>query len=426
MDLTIEIKILPSPFQNSLLSIATSEYIRTINSLYLIHKENKRIRRVTSKNIDARIPSCLKAQCVLDAVSMYLSAKSRGTNPKAKKPVAIWNNQNFTIHHGYIRIPFLVDGKCKRVNIKAETGERYNELSKFKLGSLRITQKSGKWIAQIAATVPDPPTIKGQAMGIDLGLKIPAVAVTEDGKTAFFGNGRMNKYMRRKNSSDHKSLCMAKKAKAIKNRNNKCRLWMKDQDHKISRRIIRFASANKVGTIRLEKLSGICQRARTSRKNSKNLHNWPFYRLAKFIEYKSKLAGIKVEYVDPRYTSQKCPACGKLNKAVDRKYKCGCGFKGHRDRVGALNIISAPVVDGKSLPARNAKRTVAGRANGLAPNLRSTQRTETDLGLITQEFDIIKKSEELRSGPLAHGEERLSYKQLVACSSHARPTKLLE
>ncbi|WP_207645293.1 zinc ribbon domain-containing protein [Proteiniclasticum ruminis] len=46
-----------------------------------------------------------------------------------------------------------------------------------------------------------------------------------------------------------------------------------------------------------------------------------------------------------------CPECGEKNKARDRKYKCSCGFKTHRDRVGAMNIIKAPVIDGKSLSA---------------------------------------------------------------------------
>ena len=70
-------------------------------------------------------------------------------------------------------------------------------------------------------------------------------------------------------------------------------------------------------------------------------NGWSFYRLARFIEYKAILEGITVEYVDPRYTSQTCPDCGTSNKANGRKYKCGCGFKKHRDMVGAINIISS-------------------------------------------------------------------------------------
>ncbi|WP_345789082.1 transposase [Pelotomaculum schinkii] len=81
------------------------------------------------------------------------------------------------------------------------------------------------------------------------------------------------------------------------------------------------------------------------------MHTWSFYRLAQYVEYKAVLAGIKVEYVNPKHTSQKCPACGELNKAIDRKYKCGCGYKTHRDRLGAINIISATVADGNSLSA---------------------------------------------------------------------------
>ena len=121
---------------------------------------------------------------------------------------------------------------------------------------------------------------------------------------------------------------------------------MRDKDHKISRKIISFAQSNSVAVIRLENLKNIRNTARTSRKNEKNLHTWSFYRLAKYIEYKARLVGISVKYVDPKYTSQTCPQCGTRNHATDRKYKCSCGYLAHRDRVGAINIIYAPVIAG--------------------------------------------------------------------------------
>ena len=126
---------------------------------------------------------------------------------------------------------------------------------------------------------------------------------------------------------------------------------MKDQDHKVSRAIINFAKENNISVIRLEQLTNIRQTARTSRKNEKNLHSWSFYRLSQFIEYKANLEGIKVEFVDPGYTSQTCPICLKQNKAQDRIYKCKCGFEKHRDIVGAMNIRYATVIDGNSQSA---------------------------------------------------------------------------
>jgi putative transposase len=57
------------------------------------------------------------------------------------------------------------------------------------------------------------------------------------------------------------------------------------------------------------------------------------------ITYKAARLGIKVEQVDPAYTSQECPACGCRNKAQDRTYVCcDCGWMGHRDKVGAINV----------------------------------------------------------------------------------------
>ena len=60
-----------------------------------------------------------------------------------------------------------------------------------KFGTLRITKKGDKYIAQIAYEIAES-AIKtdGNVMGIDLGIKCPAVAVTSNGKTKFYGKHR--------------------------------------------------------------------------------------------------------------------------------------------------------------------------------------------------------------------------------------------
>ena len=113
---------------------------------------------------------------------------------------------------------------------------------------------------------------------------------------------------------------------------------MRDINHKISKDIVEFAVEHNCGTINLENLSGIRRTSRQRGKHTANLHNWTFFELSSFIEYKAREVGILVKKINPEYTSQTCPSCGERNKVKTRNYTCGCGYHSHRDRVGAVNI----------------------------------------------------------------------------------------
>jgi len=365
LQITVKIKLQPTKEQSKLLKAVMSEYIRLVNQIVSDFVSANAHLKYSSKDVVANLPSAVKNQAIRDAKSVFTKyTKAVKTNaklkpeeqkdikvPTLKKPVAIWNNQNYSLKGNILSFPVIIDGKSQRLEIEAILTNYQQERLVGKFGSLRITQKSGKYIAQIAVEATEQPNIADKVMGVDLGLKVPAVATTESGKTKFFGNGRQNKFIKRKHRSVRRKIGKLKKLKAIRKRHDKEQRWMKDTDHKVSRQIVNFAKENNVKVIRLEKLSGIRQTARTSRKNEKNLHTWSFYRLASFVEYKAFLEGIRVEYVNPRYTSQTCPSCGKRNHAKDRNYQCDCGFKAHRDRVGAINIISATVVAGNRLSA---------------------------------------------------------------------------
>nr|WP_251126152.1 MULTISPECIES: transposase [unclassified Exiguobacterium] len=354
--MTVNIKLIPTKEQQLILEEMMKTYIETTNRLVSDMVEVRATLKLTSKSVYSPLPSAVKNQAIKDAQSVFRKVKKSKYKviPVLKKPYCTWNNQNYSFDFESIFLPIMIDGNVKRTAIRAEMIDRDNRnfsLLNNKLGTLRITKKSNKWTAQIAVTVPTAKKTDTKVLGVDVGLKVPAVASTDCGKAKFFGNGRENKYMKRKFRAKRKELRQKRKLNAIKNLNNKEQRYMKDKDHKVSREIVNFAKENNISVIRLEKLANIRQTARTRRKHNKNLHTWSFYRLAIFIEYKAKLEGIKVEYVDPAYTSKTCPSCGKLNKAKDRTYSCPCGFKKHRDIVGAMNIRTAPVVDGDSQPA---------------------------------------------------------------------------
>ena len=249
----------------------------------------------------------------------------------------------FKVHHDLIEFPVIINGRSKRICVGTKMTDKQKTIfAGSKLGTMRIVYKSSKIVAQIVYEMTETEQKgSGNVMGIDLGIKCPAVSYISDGNIRFYGNGRKNKYMRRHYKYLRKKLQDAKHMDAVTRINNKEQRIMKDIDHKISHDIIKTAAAHDVKVIKMERLQDIRSTTRKSRKNDKSLHTWSFYRLSQFIEYKAKLAGITVEYVNPAYTSQTCPVCGNVHHADDRKYSCLCGFRGHRDLVGAMNICDS-------------------------------------------------------------------------------------
>lgn len=343
--LTAKIKILPSHDQTAIIDATMQEYISLVNDIIDYAVALAQMPKLSSATAKAALPSCLRDQCRIDARSIWRKTlKNGGRFPVLRRSVAIWNNQNYTVEADGIAFPVWLNGRSRKIHVKAIIPEEVlSILQNHKLGTMRISKKNGKYIAQIAyEEVCAEPVPEDKSMGVDLGILCPAVSVTDDGKTKFYGNGRQNKFVRRRHKAKRRKLGKAKKLNAIRKLEHKEQRWMKDQDHKISRAIVNEAIRQGVSTIKLENLAGIRSTARTSRKNNPSLHSWSFYRLSKFIEYKACLAGIEVRYVDPKYTSQTCPVCGTRHKTNSRTYLCtDCGYRTHRDRVGAVNICHA-------------------------------------------------------------------------------------
>ena len=372
MQLSETVKLYLTEEQKILVISAMNEYIRTVNSLVSDAANGISISRYTTADVAAELPSAITNQCIRDAKSIIgkynkacrkavrkvASSASTGEAsvmnaprlPVLKRPCCYVNNQNFRVKDNSIEFPVLVNGKSKRISVRVKMTERQRSLlSGVKLGTMRIVTKGRTVAAQLVYDIAEPEfCTDGRYMGVDLGIKCPAVSYVSDGSVRFYGNGRKNKYMRRHYAYLRRKLQKGKHMDAVKRINDKEQRIMKDTDHKISHDIIATAVAHDVNVIKLERLANIRSTTRTSRKNDHSLHTWSFYRLAKFIEYKANLAGIKVEYVNPAYTSQTCPVCGHVHHASDRIYTCECGFRIHRDLLGAMNICNSTEYVGDS------------------------------------------------------------------------------
>ncbi|MGF7011981.1 putative transposase [Lachnospiraceae bacterium PF1-22] len=364
MQLTETIKLYLTNEQKTLIRQAMDEYIQAVNDIVAVGISGTSIKKFSSKDVKADLPSAIRAQVARDARSILakyyktchkavltnrrLKEKDKDVSilapnlPIMKRPCCYINNQNFKITENGLSFPMMVDGKSKRITVQTSMTSRQKELLQSKLGTLRLVLKDYAIVAQITYEVLIPELLPGdKIMGVDIGIKCPAVSYTSDGEVKFYGNGRKNKYLRRHYKYMRKKLQSKKKPKAVKRIGDKEQRIMRDTDHKISASIVKEAVAKGAFVIKVEKLANIRKTTRTSRKNNYSLHTWSFYRLLGFIEYKAKLAGIEVIYVDPRYTSQTCPVCSKRNHARDRQYVCKCGYRKHRDIVGAINICNS-------------------------------------------------------------------------------------
>jgi len=96
--------------------------------------------------------------------------------------------------------------------------------------------------------------------------------------------------------------------------------------------------------IALEQLKGIRARVKARKPQRATLHSWAFAQLGGYLAYKARRAGVSVQYVNPRYTSQECSSCGNIDKRSRKdqaSFECTCcGFAEHADTNAAQNIAT--------------------------------------------------------------------------------------
>jgi IS605 OrfB family transposase len=204
-----------------------------------------------------------------------------------------------------------------------------------------IRRKDGKWFLVVAVEVPDgTKTPTTDFIGVDLG--IANLATDSDGSQH---SGKAVEAIRRKHNFQRKRLGKRntkgakKKAKRVAGKEARFR---RHENHVISKTIVETARRTGRG-IALEDLAGIRQRVTARGKDARNrLGGWGFAQLGMFIDYKARLAGVPVVYIDPRNTSRtcaECQHCEKANRSNQASFSCkACGHKANADVNAARNI----------------------------------------------------------------------------------------
>lgn len=193
----------------------------------------------------------------------------------------------------------------------------------------------------VSVSIPDEKEIEPDVyLGVDLNTTGHSVVVAnpETGKVVKMGKNAH--HIHKKYSKIRKDLQKKGKFGRLKRHKKKENRVVKDMNHKISRKVVNMAIQSKSG-IKLEDLKGIRNTAKSSRPFRYSLNSWSFYQLQRMIEYKAKLQGIPVVYIEPQYTSQLCSRCGHIGNRNGKDFSCPiCNHVDNADVNASFNIAN--------------------------------------------------------------------------------------
>jgi len=226
---------------------------------------------------------------------------------------------------------------------------KYHDRVLLARGDAKLFKRGDDWYVMLPIRVtPTPAVCDGEGgsdieltfIGVDLGIVRLASVSTPNGVVHFDGKAARRK---REHFADlRRRYQRHRRTDKVKASRGKELRWMRDLNHKISTEIVEMALRYPNPVIVLERLDGIRNRLKASKRFNRMVASWAFRQLVSFIEYKAARYGIPVVFVDPRRTSRTCPRCGhssRSNRPDQSNFRCvACEYRGNADAVAAINI----------------------------------------------------------------------------------------
>lgn len=227
-----------------------------------------------------------------------------------------------------------------RQKVQYVCGEKQAKLLESQQGESDLIYRKGNFFLLAVCDIPEPtPQEIDEVLGVDFG--IVSLATDSDGQ-AFTGEqieatrqwyaGRRATLQKVGTRSAHRRL---------RKLSGRQRRFQADTNHRISKNLVSKAQGTK-RAIAIEELTGIGKRTTVTRPHRAKHSNWAFSQLRIFVDYKARLAGVRLFVVDPRNTSRTCSACGhceKANRKSQAEFVCKqCGHTENADFNAAKNI----------------------------------------------------------------------------------------
>jgi IS605 OrfB family transposase len=215
----------------------------------------------------------------------------------------------------------------KRVRTLISVPKYFQEVfSSWKFTGLQLTfnKQKQQFFACLNYEKDNPELVTGNALGIDRGLK--NIVSCSNGYEV---SGKTRNRIKRQRTFQRKQL-QTKGTRSAKHR-KRClggreKRFSLNENHVIAKELVTLPYQHFI----LEKLSKMNKKKHGKRFNRK-ISNWSYYQLEMLLTYKAEAIGKRVEYVDPRFTSQRCNACGHIARKNRNGEKFTCEKCGHVD-----------------------------------------------------------------------------------------------
>ena len=366
--LTVKIKLKNiDSATGDMLSLTINNYMKALNYVSKFAAENnlylapqKKLHNAVYYDIRSKFDLTSQLACSVsrDVLAKYKALKTnkqlfktkkgKPTNeiniPEFKRPtLTLVYNKDFSFtKDGLISIVTL-SGRKKVAYYKNDYVNQFINNSEWKYGGAILKQYKNNYYLLLTVN-KEVETTATNIVGVDLGLNFIATAYDGE-KTTFYSGKKVKEYRAhykkiRQELQSKNTKSAKRRLKAINNRENR---YINDVNHCISKALV---NSNPNSVFVVEDLTNIRPAlAKVKKKDRYYMVSWSYGDLINKLEYKALLQGSTLIKVNPKYTSQTCPICGKIDKNNRNKklhiYKCRhCGYSSNDDRIGAMNIYT--------------------------------------------------------------------------------------
>lgn len=343
MKTILQVKLLPSSRQKDALLSTMKRFNEACNYISAIAFEQRcyskfKLQKIIYHDVKKRFE--LSAQIVILAIRKVVDSYKKDKKvQRAFKPCgAIIYDQRVMSFKKMNSVSLWVLGGRELIPIVF--GEYQSARWHQRKGQADLVCRDGKFYLLITIETEEMPLVEPNGyIGVDLG--VATIAADSTGES-FTGKGVESCRQRFTKLRAVLQKCGSKSAKRhLKTISRKESRFRKDVNHCISKKIVEKAKRTGCG-IALEELTHIRKRIRARKSQRSRMSGWSFFQLRAMIEYKSKIAGVWVQVVDPAYTSQRCSACGhikKRNRKSQAEFVCkSCGYTDNADHNASINI----------------------------------------------------------------------------------------